>query len=61
MATSIPLVMIDGERSGCAGGNDQINMNPDQLGDHAREALVFSFGPAVLNLNVTTLQIPELA
>jgi hypothetical protein len=47
-------------RSGRAMGDDDINLQPDQLGSERAELFVFSSGPTVLDGKVTSFDVPQV-
>ena len=52
--------LLDGERGGCASGNDHINFQGDQFGDEGRKAFILSFRPSILDQNVLALDVAEV-
>ena len=53
--------LLDGERGGRAGGNDHVHLQGDQFGDEGRKALILSFRPAILDQDVSALDVAEFA
>src|SRR5947208_11253653 len=52
--------LLESDRGGRAGGNDQVNVQGNQLGDKGGKALILSLGPSPLNDDVFTLDIAKV-